>query len=301
MKQDPNQPVANQLEIVHAVPGRVRLRLLGEDSEENLEADGVSIACQRLETLGEIAQHLRQQEGVESVQVKETTSSMVVTFDPNTLSTSQLKESLSPFNLSSISPNSKAKDLQSSGEKLFSQLLSLIPILLGWLVVKRFNLSGWKAIVTYLLATGVIGEVMEQAQLELSPLLTDESLSKNKVEPKKILPLKDEKELDFKIAHHIPGRIRLSIPKIAKDQNYAQKLEHLLEQDERITAIRINSTTGSVVVHYLEEALREVSEEELTLILSNWMELIDSAIVLETSGRFTAEAQNTVERDGHLS
>ena len=82
MKQDTNQPIANQLEVVHAVPGRVRLRLVGEDSEEKVETDGVTVTRPKLENLWEIAQHLQQQEGVESVRVKEITSSIVVIFDP---------------------------------------------------------------------------------------------------------------------------------------------------------------------------------------------------------------------------
>lgn len=301
MKQDTNQPVANQLEIVHAVPGRVRLRLLGEDSEKNLETDVVPVARRKLDVLFEISQYLQQQEGIKSIQVKETTNSIVVIFDPQTLSTSQLKECLSPFNLSSISPNSKADVTQFSGKKIFSQLLSLIPILLGWLVVKRFNLSGWKAIITYLLATGIMGEALEQVQGELSPSLTDESLSEIEAESKKFPSLNEDKELDCKIVHHIPGRIRLSIPKIRQQKNYGQKLQQLLEQDARVTKVRIKPASGSVVVNYLQEAFSDLSEEELTLILSNWLELIDSAIALERSSLLTAEAQNKVETDGHLS
>ena len=306
MEQETNQPIAHQfqLEIVHALPGRMRLRLVGEDSEEKVEVDSVTVKPSKLENLLNIAQHLQQQEGVESVQVKEISNSLVVNFDAQTLSTSQLKECLSPFNIPSISSGSKAYVTPENGAKLFSKLLSLIPILLGWLVVKRFNLSGWKAIVTYVLATGVIREVIEQVQSEIAPsLVADENPLSTKEEPKKILSLNQEQELNFKIVHHIPGRIRLSLPKIRKDLNYAQKLQSLFEQDETITAVRINTISGSVVVQYLQEAFNDVSEEELTFMLSNLLELLDEPVIaLETSNTLiTNQAENTMEIDGQFS
>ena len=286
MKQDTNQPVANQLEVVHAVPGRWRLRLLGADVGESLKA---------------IAQHLRQQEGVQCVQIKETTGRIVIIFDQNTLSLSQLRESLSPFNLSSTSLPSVKDAAQSSGEKVFSQLLSLIPVLLAWLVVKRLNLSGWKAIATYLLATGLIGEVIEQVQWQLFPSLTNESLAETMAQPQTPPPINEAKALGCQIVHHIPGRIRLSIPKIRQDKNYAQKLQLMLEQDSRITGVRLKPESGSVVVTYIGEALSGLSDGELALIFSELMGLIDSAAALEISTSLAAETQNAVERDGHLS
>jgi hypothetical protein len=285
MEQDTNQPVTNQLELVHALPGRLRLRVLGEDSQKILKA---------------ISQNLRQQEGVESVQIKETTGSIVVIFDPHTLSLDRLKKDLSPFNLLSTDLSSKGDVIKSSGKKLFSQLLSLTPFLLSWLLVKRFNLSGWKAIATYLLGTGIMGELIAQVRLEMFPSPTNEDLLETTAEPK-ILPSQEDKKLDFQIVHHLPGRIRLSIPKIRQDKNYAHKFQLLLEQDERITGVRIKPNIGSVVVKYKQEALSGLSDRELTLILSNWMELIDSVIALETSSPLTLEAENAVQGDGNLS
>lgn len=301
MKQDINQPLANQLKIVHALPGRLRLRLDTEEYEQNLKTESGSVPPLTVDSLFEIAQYLQQQEGVKSVQVKQTTNSLVVIFDPQTMTMSQLKESLSPFNLSSISPNSSADVTQPSGEKLVTQVLSLIPLLLGWLVVKRFNLSGWKAIATYLLATGIIGETIEQLQEKLSSSPITETISDHKAEPQNFLLGNGEKELDCQIVHYIPGRIRLSIPKIRQQKDYGQKLQDLLEQDARITKVQVKPTTGSVVINYLPEAFEDLNETELTLTLSNWLGLIDSAIARESYTLVTEETQNTLERDGDLS
>jgi hypothetical protein len=266
MKKHPNETLANHLEVVHSLPGRLRLRLVEADSSESLTEDDVK----RKEYLGEIAQYLRQQEGVESVQVRHITSSIVVTFNPHILSTSQLQEILDPFPLSSA--KLEGATLQSSGKKVFSQLVSLIPILLSWLVVKRFNLSGLKAIATYLLVTGLMGEAIEQLKDQFFPSLKDEHNTEKKAQFKKLLSLKHNNELDYEIIHHIPGRIRLSIPKLRQNKHYAQKLEDLLTQDARLTQVRINPNTGSMVVYYLPEAFSDLREEKLDLILSNWFE-----------------------------
>jgi hypothetical protein len=145
-----------------------------------------------------------------------------------------------------------------------------------------------------------MGELIAQVRLEMFPSPTNEDLLETTAEPK-ILPSQEDKKLDFQIVHHLPGRIRLSIPKIRQDKNYAHKFQLLLEQDERITGVRIKPNIGSVVVKYKQEALSGLSDRELTLILSNWMELIDSVIALETSSPLTLEAENAVQGDGNLS
>ena len=294
MKQQTNQIQAYPLQIVHAIPGRLRLRLLQEDSEEISTLESQSF-------LVETAEYLRQQEGVQSVKVKEITNSIVVIFDPHTLSTAQLKECLSPFNLLSISPTSEADTSQDNSKKVFNQIISLIPILLSWFVVKRFNLSGWKAIVAYILATGIISEVVEQAQGEFFPSHKDDNSLETKTQAEKLPNSSQEKELEYKIVHYISGRVRLSIPKVRQDKNYGEKLQHLLEQDHRVKKVRINKNTGSVVINYLQEALGNLSEQELTLMLSNWMGLIDSVIGLETPEMLTAETETTVKTEEDLS
>jgi copper chaperone CopZ len=286
MEQDKNQNLTNQLELVHVLPGRLRLRVLGEDFQTRLK---------------EISQNLREQEGVESVKIKEKTGSIVVIFDPQIISVEQLKTVLSPFNLLSTSLSDQEDLVKSSGKKLFSQVMSLTPLLFSWLLVKRFNLSGLKAIATYLIATGIIGELMEQVQVEMFFSPTHEKLSGNTAKPKQISPLNEEGEPSFKIRHHLPGRLRLGIPKICQDKNYAQKFQGMLEQDERVIGVRVNQITGSVLVNYKQEALSGLNDQELTLILSNWMELIDSVIALETSTSLTTEAENALEGDGNLS
>ncbi len=77
-----------ELEIVHAVRGRVRLRLKSDLARE---------------LLPEIANHLRQQAGIHQVQIKQASSSLIVTFDANVISRQQLTDSLQSWDFSPIS------------------------------------------------------------------------------------------------------------------------------------------------------------------------------------------------------
>ncbi|OUL21918.1 hypothetical protein BV378_25815 [Nostoc sp. RF31YmG] len=56
--------------------------------------------------------------------------------------------------------------------------------------------------------------------------------------------------ISYSVVHAIPGRIRFRIPRLAKDSDYGNKLQRLIESDARTTNVRINSSAASIVIHY---------------------------------------------------
>jgi len=58
------------------------------------------------------------------------------------------------------------------------------------------------------------------------------------------------KHINYHVVHAIPGRLRLRIPKLAEDSEYAKKLQHLVEGLDFVTHARINSPASSLVVEY---------------------------------------------------
>ncbi|BAY11386.1 HMA2 domain-containing protein [Calothrix sp. NIES-2098] len=56
--------------------------------------------------------------------------------------------------------------------------------------------------------------------------------------------------ISYSVVHAIPGRIRFRIPRLAKDSEYANKLQRLIESDARITNVRINFSAASIVINY---------------------------------------------------
>lgn len=61
--------------------------------------------------------------------------------------------------------------------------------------------------------------------------------------------------MDYQIAHAIEGRIRVRLPQLASDPEYAGKLQSLIEARKSITSVRINPHAQSIVITYKAKAL----------------------------------------------
>ncbi len=248
-----------ELEIVHAVRGRVRLRLKGDYAREMLP---------------QIAQGLRQQAGILTVQIKQASNSLIVLFDPDVISLNKLTDSLQAFGFSNTSAKAREQLTKKVPGITYSRLFSLIPPVVGIAVARSLQVSGWKSILTYILAAGLTREVIDQVTgeseesetLELSPA---KKVSTIEILTEEIAPLLSGIEADYEIVHQIPGRIRLRVPKISRDCNYAKELKNLLEQDNRITDVRFKINTNSVVILYEPEALFNLHLDQLALNDSN--------------------------------
>ncbi len=244
-----------ELEIVHAVRGRMRLRLKGDDARE---------------LLSRIADHLQQQVGINVVQIKPTSNSLVVTFDPDAISMEQLIGSLQSSSSIEISAEAIARSTGESHAMTEGRLLSLVPPLVGLGIARGLKVSGWKSILTYILAAGVTREVIDQvtgeseksANVELSPA---KLVSITEVKAEEISTLLTAIETDYEIVHHIPGRVRLRVPRISRDRSYALELKYLLEQDSRIIEFRCNTQSSSVVILYDPKALADSIPEKKAL------------------------------------
>ncbi|MBF2018810.1 MAG: hypothetical protein IGR93_01535 [Hydrococcus sp. C42_A2020_068] len=203
-------------EVLHAVANRVRLRAV--DAKAKAE-------------LNNVAQHLRQQNGVRSVSANEQIGSLSVTFEPNKQSLSQLKEVLQPFRVSQAQTGSENFPDEALSQA-FTGLRSLVPPVVGLMTTRRLGMYGWQAIATYLIATNLTREAIEGFDLQL--------------------PAKDREKSSsaYKIIHQIPGRIRLHIPRIAWDRNYVGQLDRIAAADKRIKSLRVNPATATVVIDY---------------------------------------------------
>ena len=248
-----------EFKIVHAVRGRVRLRIKSDRARE---------------LLPDIAHHLRQQAGIHQVQIKQTSNSLVIAFAPYAVSIEQLTESLQSFGFLPISTEPRAQLTKKSPVITYSRLFSLVPPLVGLAIARGLRVSGWKSILTYILAAGFTREVIDQVRekseeskkVELS---LAQKFSTTEIFTEEIAPLLSTIETEHEIVHQIPGRIRLRVPRISRDGNYARQLKHLLEKDNRITNIRFKINSSSVVILYNPEALSNSNREQLALNGSN--------------------------------
>ena len=223
------------------------------------------------------------------MQIRPTSNSLVVVFDADVISLKQLTDSLQAWGFSQVSTEAIEQLNEESLAMTYSRLFSLIPPLVGLAIARSLQVSGWKSILTYILAAGVTREVIDQVtgeseEAENVKLSTAKKVSTIEVAEEKILPILTAIGTDYEIVHQIPGRIRLRVPKISRaravpakaESNYAQELKHLLKQDNRIIDIRINNNSSSVVILYDREALSDSNQKKVALIESEGNKVIQS-------------------------
>lgn len=61
----------------------------------------------------------------------------------------------------------------------------------------------------------------------------------------------------YSVVHAIQGRVRLRVPRLRHDKDYAQRLQALLEADPLITSVRIKPAAASLVVTYKSNAVAD--------------------------------------------
>lgn len=80
----------------------------------------------------------------------------------------------------------------------------------------------------------------------------------------------------FHVAHSVPGRIRLRIPKMKNRPGVSQSICRMAAKLDGVTRAEPNSTTGSMVIHYDPQAPH--SSERLKSTLERLNELIEMAV-----------------------
>ncbi|BAY52789.1 hypothetical protein NIES2134_121310 [Thermostichus vulcanus NIES-2134] len=58
----------------------------------------------------------------------------------------------------------------------------------------------------------------------------------------------------YEVVHHLPGRVRLRIPRLQYDDRYGRQLQALFVQEESVQQIRLNLAAASLIIQYHPEA-----------------------------------------------
>ncbi len=285
-KQEMTENIAHRSEsefrVVHAIPGRVRLRSRGSSL---------------ISASDTVAQQLRQQDGVGEVQTNATTNSLVITFDANTVSLPQMLEKLQTAGIFEASGKTELLPELNSGTLLQEQskvsplektlasidgasvAKSVIPLVAGTVVTSALGIQGFLAFPVFVVAENVTREVIKQFEPETPDSKQVKSSQKKAAElngksapsngDDKLLALKTE--VAYTIVHAIAGRIRFRIPRIAEDAEYTYRLTVLTEADAKVTEVRVNTAAASFAVSY---ELKGISDEKMR---SHLIDLIQTA------------------------
>ncbi|MGV0027517.1 heavy metal translocating P-type ATPase [Phormidesmis priestleyi] len=93
--------------------------------------------------------------------------------------------------------------------------------------------------------------------------------------------------LHYQIAHTVPGRFRIRVPRLGQDADYAHKLNWFVESLNFVTSVRINLLASSVVVYYEATVASETVQASLVKALerANTEEIPPEAIATKTEFR----------------
>ena len=175
MKQTTAQTLNGEFHVVHAVPGRVRVR----------STDNKAIS------LDTVAQKLRQQDGICEVQTNPTTNSLVVTYREEYLSLPQAIEALqprerSPEALKTIQPQPELnldafwKELAELSSGQIAK--SIIPLVTGLLVTGALGIQGLMAFPVYMITAKLTREIIKQLMSE--SWIQEQESTETRVHPK---------------------------------------------------------------------------------------------------------------------
>ena len=154
----------------------------------------------------------------------------------------------------------------------YREVALILPVLAGLFVTSRLRLRGANALIVNLTIAAIARQVVHQLKQEavVNPVETNGATNPNSDNH-------SETAEEYKILHSVPGRIRLRIPQIQEDRNFAKRLEASLLADPIVSGVRLNLAAASVVIQYEASGL---SELDLGLRL---LRILDQAKQTETS------------------
>lgn len=88
------------------------------------------------------------------------------------------------------------------------------------------------------------------------------------------------KETAYEILHETVGRIRIGIPRLASDEEYADQLTHVLKSLGFVTNVRINLAAKCVAIDYDDNETLETQNQQLIFAAINGA---DRVILLSTT------------------
>ena len=168
---------------------------------------------------------------------------------------------------------------ESTGEQLgaflqaHNEIEYILPAFVGMMITNRFKLRGATALLVNLTVAGFVRQIIEQLKHQTITVPVVESSHTTTTTAESTTTVINEDSPAYTIVHSLPGRIRLRIPRVGSDRDYARRLEQLLTVDSHVLGVRINTSAASVVIHYEAEGM---SDWELGMRLMTIIEEAES-------------------------
>ncbi|MGK7917846.1 MAG: HMA2 domain-containing protein [Prochloraceae cyanobacterium] len=139
----------------------------------------------------------------------------------------------------------------------------ILPVAIGVFITSQFKLRGANALLVNLLVASLARQIFTQLKQEKPSALTESNNSSSAVQE---IGASETNLQGYTIAHAVPGRVRLQMPQLATDADFARRLQQALKLDEHVNHVRINRAAASLAINYNTQGL---SDWELGMRLMN--------------------------------
>jgi hypothetical protein len=116
----------------------------------------------------------------------------------------------------------------------YSEIATILPVLIGLFVTNRLQLRGSHALLVNLAIAAIFRQVV--IQLKKQAHHAPEIVPTSNGQSAPVVP--SQAVEDYTIVHSTLGRIRLRIPRLMADAAYVKRLENLLSAEPRITRVQ---------------------------------------------------------------
>ncbi|NET46136.1 HMA2 domain-containing protein [Okeania sp. SIO2B3] len=169
--------------------------------------------------------------------------------------------------------------VETTGEQLgaflqaHNEIEFILPPLVGLMITNRFQLRGATALLVNLTVAGFVRQIIEQLKEQKVTVVAPVVETGATTISQSVTPVTNDDSPAYTIVHSTPGRIRLRIPRVASEADYAKRLEELLNTDSHVLKVRINRSASSIVIQYQAEGM---SDWELGMLLMSIIQKADS-------------------------
>lgn len=156
-------------------------------------------------------------------------------------------------NLSNLSPEDSTSQLRGFVRE-HGEIEMILPVAIGVLVTSQFKLRGANALLVNLLVASLARQIFSQLKQEQSQVVTE---SNNFSSAGEQTEESEDNLQGYAIAHAVPGRVRLRMPQLAIDANFASRLQQALKADEYVNQVRVNRAAASIAINYDNQGLSD--------------------------------------------
>ena len=130
----------------------------------------------------------------------------------------------------------------------------ILPVVIGVFIATRFKLRGANALIVNLLVASLARQIFIHLKQEKPQAVSENNNSSSNVVE---MAASETNLQDYAIAHAVPGRVRLRMPQLAINADFARSLEQALNADEYVKSVRINRTAASIAINYDNQGLSD--------------------------------------------